>query len=266
MQENTARSNDKVAIVTGATKGIGQAIAQKLSDAGYNLVVTSRSLESAKSIASELTNTNSQSLGVSFDIERYEDLDQLFRQTVAHFGRLDCLVNNAVSQACLIPSADYADDKTLATLTHNIGHSYLLAQKAFPLLQQTTGSIVNIGSVVINRHLQGLPLYGLVKGSLQTMTRVLAAEWAAARVRVNMVNPGFVRSQAFADLGMGESTVDRAYAFYSQYQPLNGIVKADAVADTVAFLLSGNAEAITGCSMDVDNGYSNKPNPLYVPS
>lgn len=257
---------NKVAIVTGATKGIGRAIAEKLAACGYNLVVTSRSLDSATNTARKLGNADNTAIGVSFDIENYADLNQLFQQTLDNFGRLDCLINNAVSQACLIPSADFSDEQTLAALNHNIGHCYLLAQKAYPLLQQSKGSIVNIGSVAANKHLLGLPLYGLVKGALQQMTHVLAAEWAASHVRVNIINPGFVRSQAFADLGMDNETINSAYAFYSQYQPLHGIVKAEAVADSVAFLVSENASAITGCSLDVDNGYSVQPNQIYSPS
>lgn len=253
-----------VAIVTGSTKGIGKGIAVALAAQGVRVVITGRSAERAEAMAHSIRCSGGTAVGLPFDIEQIADTDNLLSAANQIFGRLDILINNAVSQSCLIPSAEFTDHQIMTTLSTNINHTFLLCCKALPLLKQRQGCIVNIGSVIVNRHLQGLPLYGIVKGAINHMTKVLSAEWAGVKVRVNGINPGFIRSQALADLGLGESFAEEAYQYYADYQPLAGVGEPGAVADAVVFLALERARFITGAILDVDGGYSTKALSLYV--
>ena len=236
----------RVALVTGSSKGIGKGIALALAKQGLAVVVTSRSIQDAHKLADEIKHNGGCALGLEFDIEQHEQLDSIINQTIECFGRLDVLVNNAVNQSCLLPSMDFSDQDTIKTITTNLSHNYLLSQKAYPHLKQHQGCIVNIASVVANQHLLGLPLYGLIKGAIVQMTKVLAAEWASSKVRVNAINPGFIRTQAFVDLGFEPEVIDRAYGFYDAYQPLSGVGKPDDVANAVLFLSSEASTFMTG--------------------
>ncbi len=252
------QSNTLVALVTGSSKGIGKAIAQELISKGMRVVVTSRDLEFAQGIAKKIDPTGDGAIGMAFDICDVSALGKVISQTIEHFGRLDILVNNAVSQDCLIPSAEFEPSKIMATITENISHSYLLCLEAYPYLKRTKGNILNIGSVVTNRYLLGLPLYGLIKGSMIELTKVLAAEWAKDDIRVNAINPGFTRTSAFSDLGMDENTVNACYDFYAKYQPLSGVGDPASIANAAVFLTTSSASLVTGSVLDVDGGYSIK--------
>ena len=253
------KRNDKsVALVTGSSKGIGKAIAQELVSKGMRVVVTSRDLQFAQDVAKKIDSTGDSAIGLAFDICDVMSLREVVSQTIEHFGRLDVLVNNAVSQDCLIPSAEFDQVKIMTTITENISHSYLLCLEAYPYLKRSKGNILNIGSVVTNRYLLGLPLYGLIKGSMIELTKVLAAEWAKDDIRVNAINPGFTRTCAFSDLGMDEDTVNACYDFYAQYQPLSGVGDPASIANAAVFLTATSASFVTGSVLDVDGGYSIK--------
>jgi len=252
-----------VALITGSTKGIGRAIAFALAAKGHRVVITSRQQSHAEEVAATLNSAGQNALGLGFDLEDVSQLDTLIRAAIAHYGRLDILVNNAISQRCLFPSSDYGDEQVSTTITGNLTHTYLLCQKAFPHLKAQRGNILNIGSAVTRRHLLGLPLYSLVKRGLLATTQILAAEWASAGVRVNAINPGFVRTQAFSDMGMDAESVAASYDFYDQYQPLGGTGDVKDIAQAASFLTSEDAGFITGAIIDADGGYSNQGLALY---
>jgi len=256
-------TTQQVAIITGSSKGIGNAIARALANQNIAVVVTSRNKVHAEETAAEISREGAIALGVEFDIENKSHLDRLIETTLEHFGRLDILVNNAVSQSCLLPSSDFEDHQVITTITTNLSHTYLLCQKAYPFLKQSQGNILNIASVVANRHLLGLPLYGLIKGAILQMTTVLAAEWAKDQVRVNAINPGFVRTQAFVDLGFEQSEINRAYEFYKDYQPLSGVGCTEDIANAALYLTSAASKTVTGTLLDVDGAYSVKALDLY---
>jgi len=258
--------SNKVAIVTGSTKGIGFGIAQALSISGANIIITSRTKSHAEETAANINAYGGNAVGINFDITKQEDLDHLVTETIKEFGQLDILVNNAVSQNCLIPSADFSDDKSITTITENLTHTYLLSQKAYPHLKKQKGSILNISSVITQRYLMGLPLYGIIKGALTQMTKVLAAEWACEGVRVNAINPGFIRTSAFKDMGLSDDLIKKSYHFYSQYQQLGGIGEPSKIGSAAAFLTSSEASFITGSILDVDGGYSTRGQELYQPA
>ena len=212
----------------------------------------------ADEVVKEIKELGSEAVANYDSVVTVEGGNNIFQTCIEAFGAMDILVNNAVSQDCLIPSAEFEPSKIMATITENISHSYLFCLEAYPYLKRSKGNILNIGSVVTNRYLLGLPLYGLIKGSMIELTKVLAAEWAKDDIRVNAINPGFTRTSAFSDLGMDENTVNACYDFYAKYQPLSGVGDPASIANAAVFLTTSSASLVTGSVLDVDGGYSIK--------
>ena len=257
----------KVAIVTGGTKGLGNGIAQALLNKGAHVAITSRNLTAATQTATQLNkysiNPAQMSAGFSFNLEHSEDISPLIENVIEKFGKIDILINNAISMNCLGPLEALSDEQIVAAFTANITNTLLLTRAAHPYLRTTQGSIVNIGSVVTNQHLLGLPLYTIIKAGISQMTKVLAAEWAADHIRVNGINPGFVRSDAFADMGMSADLIEKNYSFYKDYCPIGRVGNPNDIGELLSYLVSDNASFITGTSIEIDGGYSIRGLPLY---
>ena len=253
----------KIAIVTGSTNGIGKSIAQELAVHGNTVVITSSSIERSRNVADEINTRGAQALGLQFNIEKAVDLKSLIKDTIDAFGRLDILVNNALSQSCVLPLDTLSDEQIEFAFTSNITNTFLLTHLAYPYLRKSRGNIINIGSVIVNRHLLGLPVYSIIKGAILQMTKALAAEWAADGIRVNAINPGFIRTSAFSNLGMPEDLIEKSYDFYKNYHPLGRIGKPKEIGKIAAYLVSDNADLITGAVVDIDGGYSIQGSPLY---
>ncbi len=258
-------SEAKVAIVTGSTKGIGNGIARQLAENGATVVITSRDIGRAEQAAEEFKKSGYQARGLQFDLGDGNDIESLIQDVVGVFDRLDILVNNAFTADGALPLAMLSNDQIKFALTANVAHTFLLCRQAYPYLKKTKGNIINISSVVANRHLMGLPLYGIIKGAIVQMTKVLAAEWAADGIRVNAINPGFTRTNAFSELGMPPDMIEKSYEFYSHYHPLGKIGKPSELGKLAAYLVSDDAQLMTGSIIEADGGYSIQGLPLYEP-
>jgi len=256
--------NKKVALITGGTKGIGRGIAEKLLAENIHVVITSRSLEDAQSFASELESIYGVDvIGLKFDIEDPSSISALIKDTVSHFGQLNYLVNNALSKNCFGPLDSFSNLQIQAAISANLTNTLLLTNAVYPQLKKTNGAVVSISSAIANRYIQGLPLYGVIKGAINQMTKVLADEWAKDNIRVNAITPGFIWTDAFADQGMPDELIKANYDMYQQYCPINRIGKPEDVGQMVAFLVSESASYITGSIFDVDGGYSGQGVMLY---
>lgn len=253
----------KVAIVTGSTKGIGRSIAQEMAATGTTVVVTGRKAEDAQRAAEAVRDAGGEALGLKFNIEERDDLASLIALTIDAFGRLDILVNNALSSSSVMPVDTLSDAQIEQAFTSNITNTYLLTRLAHPHLCATHGQVINIGSVIVNRHLSGLPVYSIVKAAMVQMTKVLAAEWAADGVRTNIINPGFIRTSAFSELGMPEDVVRKSYDFYQAYHPVGTVGEPSDVGRMAAYLASEAGNFMTGSVIEVDGGYSIQGLPLY---
>jgi len=251
--------DSQVIVVTGSSAGIGNAIARRMAlQHGARVVVTSRSRERAEAAAREIEGLGGCALGCAFSLERPEDAPTLIDATLARFGRLDGLVNNAVSPNVMVPgglaSVEYSHLQ--AAITSNLTNVLWLCGKAHPHLAATRGCVVNIGSAVVNRHPLGVPVYTVLKGALQQATRALSAEWGADGIRVNQVNPGFVRSDAHLGIGLSEEQYRGMLEFYRPFHALQRTGSTEDVAGLVAFLLSDQASWMTGSVVECDGGLS----------
>jgi NAD(P)-dependent dehydrogenase (short-subunit alcohol dehydrogenase family) len=210
-----------------------------------------RDLESARAVAREIDADEKKVLGLQFNLEDRATFGHLIKQSLERYGKLDLLVNNALSNSGAMPLFDTTDEQIEFALTSNITNTLLLTRKCYPELVKTRGSVINISSVIVNRHVFGLPIYNITKGAINQMTKALASEWAGNRVRVNAINPGFVYISALEGAGMNAAQAERMYKFCEQFHPLDRIIGS-----LVAFLASDEASFITGAIINSDGGYS----------
>ena len=246
---------EKIAIVTGSTQGIGAGIARELARCGATVVVTSRDENKARLAVERICSQGGKAHAMPFNLENTEDLPKLIGETVATFKKLDILVNNAVSANTHTRLLDATYEQIQFVFNANITHTVALTQLAYPHLKLSKGNIINITSVVCNKHLNGIALYAIIKGALLQMTRSLASEWSADGIRVNAISPGFVRTQRMVNLGISDKLVQKNYDHYRQFSPL-GIGTPEDIAKMAVFLASDDAAWITGSVFNVDGGYS----------
>ncbi len=250
---------DKVAIVTGSSKGIGRSIALRLASMGAGVVVTSRSPEDALIVVGEIEKQGGRAAAFPFDLERIEGGKELVGGVVERFGRLDILVNNALSRPTP-PSSELVGGENPgmieAYVTTNITRSLSLTMSAYPHLKKTGGSVLNIGSVIVNRHIKGTLMYAVVKGAVTQATKALASEWAGDGIRVNQINPGFVLTDAFVSQVPDEEIRERIVRGFAEKHPLGRVGDPSAVAILAGNILCDDLSWMTGSILDVDGGYS----------
>ncbi len=263
MSDANVSLNKKVAMVTGSTAGIGLAIAQELARLGMAVVVTSRDAARAWKVANSIATHGGVALGARFSLETVEDGPRVMGEALARFGRLDVLINNALSQNVLQPLLGAHYKNVEQAITVNVTNTLEMMRLAHPHLKKTHGCVVNIGSAVCSRPMSGIALYSIVKAAVAQMTRALASEWAADRIRVNAIQPGMIRTQAFESMGMPREAIDVSYKFYEKFFPL-GIGRPADVAKMAAFLCSDDAALMTGSIVDIDAGYAVAGTPMAL--
>ncbi|MFC1749134.1 SDR family NAD(P)-dependent oxidoreductase [Pseudomonadota bacterium] len=258
--------NGMVAVVTGSSAGIGYGIAEALARNGAKVVVTSRSSEKAEEIAKKINSiSGADIMGVPFDLSNKGDAQAILEKTIGRFGHLDLLVNNAFDLNSLVQILKSDEDGLDAAITSNVTNVMNLTRLAHPHLIKRRGnaSIINIASVIVNKHLLGLSVYAVIKGAIQQLTKALAAEWAADGIRVNAINPGFIRTEAYSSKGISAKVIEERYDYYKGYHPLGRVGEPQEIGALAVFLASKQSALITGGLIDVDGGYSIQGLPLY---
>lgn len=242
----------KVAIVTGSTQGLGADIARVLSACGAHVVVLGRGTDAGAAIVAELLlRPGAEALYCAADIEVDEDIDRCIEATLARFGRLDILVNNA----CIY--TDCGLDSTRAqwhqTLGVNLVSAAIFAQKAVPHMERG-GVIINLGSTGGKFGSAGRALYPASKAALLQLTKNLAVTLAPRGIRAVAVSPAWTWSPSIEQLSHGSREVADAVA--APFHPLGRVGQGSEVGNAVAFLVSGAASWITGVDIPVDGGFS----------
>lgn len=240
---------DKVALVTGAGRGIGRAIAIELAQEGAKVVVNySRSAEAAESAVAEIIAAGGEAIAVQGDVSEAAQVEALFKQAKEAYGQLDILVNNAgITRDKLIMRMSEEDWD--AVIDTNLKSAFLCSKSAAILfVKQKSGVIVNVGSVIGKTGAPGQANYSASKAGLVGLTKSLAKELGGRGIRVNAVAPGFIQTDMTEDL---KPEYKEAIL---KLIPLGCFGTSENVAKTVAFLCSPDAAYIQGEVISIDGG------------
>jgi NAD(P)-dependent dehydrogenase (short-subunit alcohol dehydrogenase family) len=252
---NDKQFNGKVAFVTGATSGIGQACAIAFANAGAKVVCVGRKAEALEDVENKIRELGAKTLTIKSDLARENEAQRVVEQAIQGFGGIDVLVNAAghLSSGTIENTSLEAWDDMMNV---NVRAPFQLMQKALPSLIERRGNIVNVSSVTGLRAFPGVLAYCVSKAALDQLTRCSALELAAKGVRVNAVNPGVVVTEIHKRGGMN----DEAYAAFLEHSktthPLGRTGRPDEIAALVLFLASDQASWITGATYSIDGGRS----------
>ena len=242
----------KVAIVTGASKGIGAGIAKGLGAAGAAVVVNyATSKEGADRVVAEITSEGGKAIAVQGDVSKATDVQRLFEETKKAFGSLDVLVNNAgVYQ--FIPLESVTEEEFHREFNTNVLGLILTTQEAVKYFGPGGGSVINIGSVVSSITPPMTVVYTATKGAVDAITRVLAKELGPRKIRVNSINPGGVETEGVHRIGMIGSDMEKQAVAQT---PLGRLGQPADIAPVAVFLASAESGWVTGETISVSGGY-----------
>jgi 3-oxoacyl-[acyl-carrier protein] reductase len=241
----------KVALVTGASKGIGAEIARQLAAEGAAVVVNySSSKEGAEKVVKDITSAGGKAIAVQANVAKPDEIKRLFADTKKSFDRLDILVNNAGIYE-FFPLEQITPEHFHKQFDLNVLGLLLATQEAVKLMGNAGGSIINISSVAATSAPPSGSVYSATKGAVDTITKSLAKELGPRKIRVNSINPGMIDTEGFRTSGIDESDFKKQWEAAT---PLGRIGKPDDIAPTAVFLASADSKWITGESFFISGG------------
>jgi 3-oxoacyl-[acyl-carrier protein] reductase len=246
-----SKLKDKVAVVTGASKGIGAAIAKHLAAEGASVVVNySSSKEGADRVVAEIVSDGGKAIAVQANVAKQPEIDRLFSETTKAFGKLDILVNNAGVYE-FSPIEGVTEDLFHKHFDVNVLGLIMTTKEAVKHFGSAGGSIVNISSVVSTLAPANASVYGATKGAVDTVTKSLAKELGPRNIRVNSINPGMVETEGVHAAGFAESDFRKQIEAQT---PLGRIGQPHDIAPAAVFLASADASWITGETLVISGG------------
>ena len=241
----------KVAVVTGSSKGIGRAIAERLAEHGARVVVSSRKEDACETVAQGIRARGGEALVVPCHIARKEELQELVDRTVAHWGGIDVLVCNAAVNPYLGPAAGASDEVYERIMGANVRSNFWLCNMVLPqMAARGGGSVIIISSIGGLRGSAQLGLYAISKAADMQLARNICVEWGPRNIRANAIAPGLVRTD-FAR-ALWEDPV--LYRKRTRDTPLQRIGEPDEIAGAAVFLASPAGSFVTGQTIVIDGG------------
>jgi 3-oxoacyl-[acyl-carrier protein] reductase len=245
--------NGKVAVVTGASKGIGAAIAKGLAAAGAAVVVNyASSRAGAEGVVAEIKRKGGKAIAVKADVAKSAEVAQLFAQTKQAFGGLDVLVNNAGVYR-FAPLEEVTEDEFHRQFNINVLGALLASREALKYFGPDGGSVINISSIASQSPMPTAVVYSASKGALDVATRVLAKELGPKKIRVNAINPGGVETEGTHELGIIGTDFEKEMVART---PLGRLGQPDDIASVAVFLASPASGWLTGEAIAVGGGFS----------
>lgn len=241
----------KVAVVTGASKGIGASIAEHLAAEGASVVVNYASSKAgAEAIVRRIKEKGGKALAVQADVSKHEEIKRLFAETKAAYGKLDVLVNNAGIYE-FAPLESITAEHFHKHFNLNVLALLLATQEAVKLIGPEGGSIINISSIAGRKPVQNASVYSATKAAVDAITVALSQELGPRKIRVNSLNPGMVETEGLHAAGLAESDFRK---MLEAQTPLGRIAQPEDIARTAVFFATDDAGWVTGQSLIVSGG------------
>jgi dehydrogenase/reductase SDR family member 4 len=247
------RLDGKIVVITGASKGIGEAMAFALGQAGAKVVVSSRKQDAVNEVAQKLNSEGIEAIGVAANAGEKADLENLLKATEKAFGGVDIVINNAATNPVFGPvvqTDEAAFDKIMQV---NVKGPFMLSKLAFPIMKQRGGgSIINISSIEGLRPEPFMGMYAVSKAALISLTKVFAKEWGSAGIRANVICPGLIQTKFSQGLWANEAIFNKVV----KELPIARIGQTDEMAGLALYLASEASSYTTGGVFVADGGYT----------
>ena len=248
---NTKKLDGKVAVVTGASKGIGAGIAKEFAAEGASVVVNyASSKEGADKVVDEIGKRGGKAIAIQVNVAKKAEVERLFAETEKAFGKIDILVNNAGVYE-FVPLEEVSERQFHRLFDTNVLGMLLVTQEALKHFKADGGSIINIGSLASSLTPPTAVVYNATKGAVDAITRTLAKELGPRKIRVNSINPGMVITEGAIAGGYTEG--DMRKMFESQ-TPLGRVGETEDIAPAAVFFASANSAWITGETLVIAGG------------
>ncbi|NOW89871.1 SDR family oxidoreductase [Clostridium beijerinckii] len=239
----------KVAIITGASRGIGSAIARQLSALGAKVVVNYSNNEvKAEEVVEEITKSGEQAVAIKADVSNIKDVERLFSETITKFGKVDILVNNAGVILYKLLS-DVTEEEFDKLFNINVKGTYFACQQAMKHMENN-GRIINFSTSVVGSMFPTYSVYAATKGAVEQITRQLAKEFGPKKITINAVAPGPINTELF-NVGKTDEQIEAI----RQMNSFGRIGEPDDIANAIEFLVSDKAQWITGQTLRINGGY-----------
>jgi dehydrogenase/reductase SDR family protein 4 len=243
----------KVALVTGASKGIGKAIAELYAQAGASVVVSSRKQEAVEAVVNEIKSKGGHALPVACNVSEAADIQKLIDTTLTSYGSIDILVNNAAANPSFGPVVDTTESSFDKIIAVNVKGPFELARKVYPIMKaKKGGSVINISSVGGLRPEQGLGIYSMSKAALISLTKIMAKEWGDDNIRVNAICPGLIKTKFSEALWSNEKIMHTMTKMLS----IKRVGTPEEIAALALYLGSDASSYSTGSVFTADGGFT----------
>lgn len=241
---------NKVALVTGASRGIGESTAIGLAQAGADLAIASRKLPDLEKVAAEVKKTGRKCLPVAAHVGKIEEINNLVKRVLEEFGKIDILVNNAATNPSMAPAIDIDERAWDSIMNLNLKGLFFLSQAvAKTMIQKGGGKIINVASVAgITPDI--LPIYSISKAGVIMATKVMAQQWAPFNIRVNAIAPGLTKTRFSEALWKNDQILQVAMSRTPMARPAD----PGEMVGAILFLASDASSYITGQVIAVDGG------------
>ena len=242
----------KVAIVTGASKGIGESIARGLAEHGAKVVVSSRNQDAVDSVANSFNENGFEAIGIACNVGNKAQLENLVSQTISQYGGVDIIVNNAATNPVYGKLTDAQDEVFDKIMNVNVKACMQLSNMCFDSMKSRGGgSIINIASVEGLKPTFGLSLYSISKAALIMLTKSQAKEWGRAGIRSNAICPGLIKTKFSSSIWQNEAMLDQ----FEKALPSGRMANPDEMAGLAVYLASDAGSYSTGGVYTSDGGY-----------